>query len=169
MQSSFILEIIVREHTTVLNLLTGNDQALLSTRDTFSLLHSGFDGVSRVVGPNVERDGPPSKSPHKELYFRGLDGVSTDFGRARGPRWPGSREGPLQSVVLLLMLLSKVVLCRERDSWLWLNRITGGLDSFITGPGGLDGVSTDFGRARVPRCSWPREGPLQSVVSLLAL
>ena len=56
-QSRLLLDVVIRERTPVLELLSGKNETLLIRRDTFLVLDLGLDVVDRVRGLDIESDG----------------------------------------------------------------------------------------------------------------
>jgi hypothetical protein len=67
-KSGLLLDVVVRESAAVLELLAGEDEALLIRRDAFLVLNLLLDVVDAVVGLHLERDGLASKSLHEDLH-----------------------------------------------------------------------------------------------------
>jgi len=57
MESGLLLNVIIRQSATVLELLAGKDQALLVRRDTLLVLNLALDIVDGIRGLNLEGDG----------------------------------------------------------------------------------------------------------------
>lgn len=57
MQSTLLLDIVVTQGTSVLELFTGKDETLLIRGDALLILDFGFDVVDGVRWLNIERDG----------------------------------------------------------------------------------------------------------------
>ena len=53
-QCALLLDVVVGEGATILQLLARKDQALLVWRDTFLVLHFGLDTLDRVIGLHLE-------------------------------------------------------------------------------------------------------------------
>ena len=56
MKSRLLLNVVIRKSATVLELLAGEDQALLVGRDTLLVLNLRLDIVNRVGGLDLERN-----------------------------------------------------------------------------------------------------------------
>ena len=56
MEGRFLLDVIVRESATVLELFSSEDETLLIRRDSFLVLNLGLDVVDRVGRFNFEGD-----------------------------------------------------------------------------------------------------------------
>jgi hypothetical protein len=56
-QSRLLLDVVVRESSTIFELLAGEDQSLLIRRDSFLVLDLGLDVVDGVRGLDLEGDG----------------------------------------------------------------------------------------------------------------
>ena len=85
-EGALLLDVVVREGPSILQLLSGKDQPLLIRRDSFLVLkrksskmirnvityHShldlGFDVFDRVAGFNLQGDGLASESLHEDLH-----------------------------------------------------------------------------------------------------
>jgi hypothetical protein len=57
MESGLLLNIIIRKGATVLELLSGEDQALLIRGDSFLVLDLRFNVIDGIRGLNLEGDG----------------------------------------------------------------------------------------------------------------
>jgi hypothetical protein len=57
MQGGLLLDIVVGEGTAILQLLSGEDQALLVGRDALLVLDLGLDIVDGVAGLDLKSDG----------------------------------------------------------------------------------------------------------------
>lgn len=57
MESGLLLNVIIRESATVLELLASKDQALLVRRDALLVLNLALDVVDGIRGLNLEGDG----------------------------------------------------------------------------------------------------------------
>lgn len=57
MQGGFLLDIVVGEGTAILQLLSGEDQALLVGRDALLVLDLGLDIVDGIAGLDLKSDG----------------------------------------------------------------------------------------------------------------
>ena len=66
MKSGLILDVVVRESAAVLELLAGEDEALLIRRDAFLVLDLLLDVVDAVGGLHLERDGLARKCLHED-------------------------------------------------------------------------------------------------------
>jgi hypothetical protein len=67
MQSRFLLNIVIRQRSSILQLLAGKDQTLLIRGDTLLVLNLGLDIVNRVGRLNVERNGFTSQGLDENL------------------------------------------------------------------------------------------------------
>jgi len=74
MKGAFLLDVIVLKGTTVFQLLTSKDQALLIGRNTFLVLNLGLDVINRIGRLNIKGDGFSSKGPTKAI-----DQLKSDF------------------------------------------------------------------------------------------
>merc|ERR1711959_493046 len=68
MERRLLLDVVVAERAPVLELLPGEDQALLVWRDTLLVLDLRLDVVDRVAGLDVERDRLPCQRLDKDLH-----------------------------------------------------------------------------------------------------
>ena len=68
MKCGFFLDVVVREGSTILELLTGKDKSLLIGRNTFLILDLSFDIFNGVSWLNVEGDGLTSQSLDEDLH-----------------------------------------------------------------------------------------------------
>ena len=57
MESAFLLDVIIRERTTVLELFTSEDEALLVWRDTLFVLDLCFDIIDGIRRFDLKGDG----------------------------------------------------------------------------------------------------------------
>ena len=57
MESRLLLDVVVGQSTTVLQLLAGEDQTLLVRRDTLLVLDLRLDVVDGIAGLNLKGDG----------------------------------------------------------------------------------------------------------------
>ena len=74
MESRLLLDVVVRESSAILKLLSGKDQSLLIWRDAFLILNLGlnvFDGVSRldVQGDGLSCEGLDENLHDDESFF----------------------------------------------------------------------------------------------------
>jgi len=68
MKSGFLLDVVVREGAAVLELLSGEDEALLVRGDSFLVLDLGLDVVDGVAGFDVEGDGLAGECLYEDLH-----------------------------------------------------------------------------------------------------
>jgi len=68
MERGFLLDVVVGESSTVLELLTGEDEALLVGRDAFLVLDFGLDVLDRVGRLDFERDRLTRKGLDEDLH-----------------------------------------------------------------------------------------------------
>ena len=72
-KGGLLLDVVVAEGAAVLELLAGEDQALLVGRDALLVLDLGLDIVDRVRGLDLEGDGLAreglDENLHRELHF----------------------------------------------------------------------------------------------------
>ena len=66
-EGGLLLDVVVRESTSILKLLSSKDKTLLIRRDTFLVLDLGFDIVNGVRRLNIQGDGLAGQSFHKNL------------------------------------------------------------------------------------------------------
>ena len=62
------MDVVVREGSAVLELLSSEDKSLLIWRDTFLVLDLGFDVLNGVSWLNVEGDGLTGKGLDEDLH-----------------------------------------------------------------------------------------------------
>jgi len=67
-KSRLLLDVVVRESATVLELLSGKDEALLVRRDALLILDLGLDIVNSITRFNLEGDGFPCESLYEDLH-----------------------------------------------------------------------------------------------------
>jgi hypothetical protein len=67
-KSGLLLNVVVRKGSTVLELLTGEDKALLIWGDTFLILDLGLDVLNGVGGFDIEGDGLAGQSLDEDLH-----------------------------------------------------------------------------------------------------
>ena len=68
MERGLLLNVVVGEGALVLELLVGEDQALLVRGDALLVLDLGLDVINRVGGLDLEGDGLASQSLHEDLH-----------------------------------------------------------------------------------------------------
>ena len=68
MEGGLLLNIVVRESSTVFELLSGEDEALLVGRDALLVLDLGLYGINCVGGLDLECDGFTSESLNEDLH-----------------------------------------------------------------------------------------------------
>merc|ERR1712117_613282 len=68
MEGRFLLNVVVRKSSSVLELLTSEDKSLLIRRDAFLVLDFGLDVLDGVGWLNVEGDGFTSESLNEDLH-----------------------------------------------------------------------------------------------------
>merc|ERR1719232_1972752 len=68
MEGRFLLNVIVREGSAILELLSSEDQSLLLWRDSFLVLDLGLDIGDRVIGLDVQGDGLAGQSFDEDLH-----------------------------------------------------------------------------------------------------
>jgi len=67
-KSRLLLDVVVRESSTVFKLLSGEDESLLIWRDSFFVLNFGFDIFNGVGGFNIQCDGLTSEGLDEDLH-----------------------------------------------------------------------------------------------------
>merc|ERR1719152_232685 len=70
MESGLLLDVVVGEGSTVLELLTSEDESLLIWWDTFFVLDLGLDVLDGVSWLNVQSDGLSGKGLNEDLHFK---------------------------------------------------------------------------------------------------
>jgi hypothetical protein len=73
MKGGFLLDVVVREGPAILELLAGEDEALLVGRDALLVLNLGLDVVDGIARLDLEGDGLAGESP----LFSSLSATST--------------------------------------------------------------------------------------------
>ena len=68
MEGGLLLDVVIREGSAVLELLSSEDESLLIWRDTFLVLDLGFDVLNGVSWLNVEGDGLTGKGFDEDLH-----------------------------------------------------------------------------------------------------
>merc|ERR1712112_811633 len=68
MESTFLLNIVIRESSSILQLLSSKDQSLLIWRDSFLVLDLGLDVFNGIRRFNLEGDGFSSQSLDEDLH-----------------------------------------------------------------------------------------------------
>ena len=69
MKSGLLLDIVVRQGTSVLELLSGEDETLLIRWDTFLILDLGLYVVNGIRRLNIKGDGLPGEGLNKDLHL----------------------------------------------------------------------------------------------------
>merc|ERR1712139_105203 len=64
----FLLDVVVLQGTTILELLAGEDETLLVWRNALLVLDLGLDGVDGVAGLDLEGDGLSSEGLYEDLH-----------------------------------------------------------------------------------------------------
>ena len=77
MKSRLLLNVVVRQSSTVFKLLTSENKTLLVRRDTFLILNLGLDIVNSVGGLHLKSNSFTSESLNKDLH----DGVTYEDSR----------------------------------------------------------------------------------------
>ena len=67
-EGGLLLDVVVGESAAILELLAGEDEALLIGRDALLVLNLLLHVVDRVAGLHVERDGLARQRLHKDLH-----------------------------------------------------------------------------------------------------
>jgi hypothetical protein len=70
MQSGLLLDVVVRESSTILELLTSEDESLLIWWDTFLVLDLGLDVLDSVSWLNIKSDGLSGKGLNEDLHLK---------------------------------------------------------------------------------------------------
>merc|ERR1711962_1535382 len=68
MEGGFLLDIVVTQGATILQLLTSKDQTLLIWWDSFFVLDLGLDIIDGVTGLNLKGDGLAGQGLDKDLH-----------------------------------------------------------------------------------------------------
>ena len=68
MKGGLLLDVVVREGTSVLQLLAGKDQTLLVRGDAFLVLNLGLHGLDGIRGLHLEGDGLSSEGLDEDLH-----------------------------------------------------------------------------------------------------
>jgi len=68
MKSRLFLDVVVREGSAILKLLSGKNQSLLIWRNTFLVLDFGFDVLDGVSGFDIQSDGLSSEGLDEDLH-----------------------------------------------------------------------------------------------------
>ena len=68
MEGALLLDVVVRQRAAILELLAGEDQALLVGRDTLLVLNLRLDIVNRVGGLDLERNRLSGERLHEDLH-----------------------------------------------------------------------------------------------------
>ena len=68
MEGRFLLDVVVRKSSSVLELLTGEDKSLLIGRDTFLVLDLSLDVLDGVGWLDLKSDGLASESLDENLH-----------------------------------------------------------------------------------------------------
>jgi len=68
MEGRLLLDVVVGEGASILELLSGKDKALLVRRDSFFVLDLGLHGLNRIRGLDLEGDGLASQSLYEDLH-----------------------------------------------------------------------------------------------------
>ena len=71
-ERGILLNIVVGQSAPVLQLLAGENQALLIRRDALLVLDLGLDGLNRVAGLCVQSDGLAGQGLHENLHMLSL-------------------------------------------------------------------------------------------------
>ena len=79
MENKLLLNVVVRQRTSIFQSLASNDQSLLIRRNTFLILDLGLYIFYCIQGLDLERDALPCQGLHENLHHGGsstADGVS---------------------------------------------------------------------------------------------
>ena len=68
MESGLLLDVVVREGSTVFELLSSEDESLLIGRDTLLILDLGLDVVDGVTWLDLKGDSLASEGLHEDLH-----------------------------------------------------------------------------------------------------
>merc|ERR1719394_1063592 len=68
MQSTFLLNVVIGEGSSVFQLLSSKDQSLLIWRNSFLVLDLGLDILNRIRRLNLKSDGLSSEGLDKDLH-----------------------------------------------------------------------------------------------------
>merc|ERR1719419_466256 len=68
MKSTLLLDVVIRECTSILQLLTSKDQSLLIWRNSFLILNFGFNVFNRIRWFNFQSNGLASEGLDKNLH-----------------------------------------------------------------------------------------------------
>ena len=69
MEGGFLLDVVVRESTSILELLSSEDESLLIGRDALLILDLGLNVVDRVRGLHLKSDGLAREGLHEYLHY----------------------------------------------------------------------------------------------------
>ena len=69
MESGFLLDVVIRESSSILKLLSGEDESLLIWRNTFLVLDLGFNVLDGVCWFDIEGDGLTGQGLDEDLHF----------------------------------------------------------------------------------------------------
>jgi len=67
-KGALLLDVVVGESTSILQLLSGEDQPLLVGWDSLLVLDFSLDVLNRVAGLNLQGDGLAGQSLHEDLH-----------------------------------------------------------------------------------------------------
>jgi hypothetical protein len=96
-EGGLLLDVVVSQGASVLQLLPGEDQPLLVRRDSLLVLDLSLDIVDGVAALHLEGDGLPSQGLHEDLHLGALAAASSSS--------PGLSPLCLSSSLLLRRLL----------------------------------------------------------------
>ena len=68
MESRLLLDVVVRESSSILELLSSEDESLLIGGNSFLVLDLGFDVLDGVCGLDIKGDGLASQGLHEDLH-----------------------------------------------------------------------------------------------------
>ena len=69
MESAFLLDVVVREGSSIFQLLSSEDESLLIRRDSFLILNLGLHVFNGVTAFNIKSDGLPGQGLHEYLHY----------------------------------------------------------------------------------------------------
>lgn len=68
MEGRLLLNIVVGQRATILELLAGEDETLLIRRNTLLILNLGLDSLNRITRLRIERDSLSSERLDEDLH-----------------------------------------------------------------------------------------------------
>ena len=69
MKSRFLLNVVIRERSSIFQLLSSKDQTLLIRRNSFLILDLLFDIINRIRWFHIKSDGLSGECLHKDLHL----------------------------------------------------------------------------------------------------